>query len=83
MSRHKGYTYRVPAVSVMVTVLSSSETQGRLKDYPTYSLMDYQTHHHQSVLHKGRTFTANSGTKTAVLPKGRSSTANSGTKVAV
>ena len=40
-------------------------------------------HHHQSVLPKGRTFTANSGTKAAVLPKGRSSTANSRTKVAV
>ena len=39
--------------------------------------------HHQSVLPKGRSFTANSGTKAAVLPKGRSSTANSGTKVAV
>ena len=40
-------------------------------------------HHYQSVLPKGRSFTANSGTKAAVLPKGRSSTANSGTKVAV
>ena len=40
-------------------------------------------HHHQSVLPKGRSFTANSGTKAAVLPKGRSSTANSETKVAV
>ena len=39
--------------------------------------------YHQSVLSKGRSFTANSGTKAAVLPKGRSSTANSGTKVAV
>ena len=36
-----------------------------------------------SVLPKGRSFTAISGTKAAVLPKGRSSTANSGTKVAV
>ena len=41
------------------------------------------THHHQSVLPKGRSFTANSGTKAAVLPKGRSSTVNSETKVAV
>ena len=40
-------------------------------------------HHHQSVLSKGRSFTANLGTKAAVLPKGRSSTANSGTKIAV
>ena len=32
-----------------------------------------------SVLHKGRSFTANSGTKAAVLHKGRSSNANSGT----
>ena len=32
---------------------------------------------------KGRSFTANSGTKAAVLPKDRSSTANSETKVAV
>ena len=38
---------------------------------------------YQSVLPKGRSFTANSGTKAAVLPKGRSSTANLGTKVAV
>ena len=36
--------------------------------------------HHQSVLPKGRSFTANVGTKVAVLSKGRSSTANSGTK---
>ena len=40
-------------------------------------------HHHQSILPKGRSFTANAGTKFAVLSKGRSSTANSGTKVAV
>ena len=39
--------------------------------------------YHQSVLPNGRSFTANSSTKTAVLPKGRSSTTNSGTKVAV
>ena len=39
--------------------------------------------HHQSVLPKGRSFTAYSGTKAAVLLKGRSSTANSGTKAAV
>ena len=37
----------------------------------------------QSVLRKGRSFTANSGTKAVVLPKGRSSTANLGTKVVV
>ena len=36
-----------------------------------------------SILPKGRSFTANLGTKAAVLPKGRSSTTNSGTKVAV
>ena len=40
-------------------------------------------HHHQSVLPKGRSFTANSGTKAAILPKGRTSMVNSGTKVAV
>ena len=39
--------------------------------------------HHQSILPKGRSFTANSGTKAAVLLKGRSSTANSGTQAAV
>ena len=38
---------------------------------------------HQGVLPKGRSFTANSGTMSAVLSKGRSSTANSGTKVTV
>ena len=32
-----------------------------------------------SVLPKGRSFTANSGTKAEILPKGWSSTANSGT----
>ena len=31
-----------------------------------------------NVLPKGRSFTANSGTKAAILPKGRSSTTNSG-----
>ena len=36
-----------------------------------------------SVLPKGRPFSANSGTKPAILPKGRSSIANSGTYVAV
>ena len=40
-------------------------------------------HHHHSVLLKGKSFRANSGTKTTVLPKGSSSTVNSGTKVAV
>ena len=39
--------------------------------------------HHRRFLPKGRSFTANSGTKAAVLSKGKSSTANSGTKVAV
>ena len=43
----------------------------------------YLIHHHQSVLPKGRFFTANSGTKAAVLPKGRYSIAKSGTKVTV
>ena len=38
--------------------------------------------YHQSVLPKGRSFTA-LRTNAAVLPKGRSSTANSGTKVAI
>ena len=42
----------------------------------------YSHHLHQSVLPKGRSFTASSGTKAAVLPKGRSSTAKSGTMVA-
>ena len=32
---------------------------------------------------KGRSFTANAGTKIAVMSKGRSSTVNSGTKVAI
>ena len=36
-----------------------------------------------SILPKGRSFTANSGTTAAVLLKGRSSTANSGTQAAV
>ena len=36
-----------------------------------------------SILPKGRSFTANSGTKAAVLFKVRSSTANSGTQAAV
>ena len=40
-------------------------------------------YHHQSVLPRGRSFTANRGTRASVLPKGRPSTANSGTKVAV
>ena len=46
----------------------------------------FLAHHHQqqqTILLKGRSFTANSGTKAAVLPKDRSSSANSGTKVAV
>ena len=40
-------------------------------------------HDHQSVLPKGGSITANSGTKVTVLPKGRSYTANSGTKIAI
>ena len=36
-----------------------------------------------SILPKGRSFTAHSGTKVLVLLKGRSSTANSGTHAAV
>ena len=36
-----------------------------------------------SVLPKGRSFTANSGTKAAILPKGRCFTTNSETKVVV
>ena len=42
-------------------------------------------HHyqHQSVVPKGRTFTANQGTKVAVLSKDMCSTVNSGTMVAV
>ena len=39
--------------------------------------------YHESVLPKGRSFTASAGTKVAVLFKGRSSTANSETKAAV
>ena len=39
--------------------------------------------YYQSVLSKGKSLAANSGTKAADLPKGRSCTANSGTKVAV
>ena len=40
-----------------------------------HSIPLFRIRHHQSVLPKGRSFTANSGTKTAVLLKGRSSTA--------
>ena len=36
-----------------------------------------------SILAKGRSFTANAGTKAAILPKGRFSIENSGTQVAV
>ena len=46
-------------------------------------LYSYHHHHHQSVLPKGRSFTANAGTKDAVLSKGKPSTANSETKVAI
>ena len=47
-----------------------------------FEILILQFIHHQSVLPKGRSFTANPGTKAAVLLKGRSSTANSGTKIA-
>ena len=50
--------------------------------YLLYSIISYD-HHHQSILPKGWSFTANSGTKATVLLKGRSSTANSGTQAAV
>ena len=40
-------------------------------------------HRHQSVLPRGRSFSANSGTKARVLSQVRSSTANSRTKAAV
>ena len=40
-------------------------------------------HHQQSVLPKGRSFTAITGIRVAVFPKGWYSTANSGTKPAV
>ena len=50
--------------------------------YPTLFSI-WTDHHYQSVVHKGRFLTANSGTKAAVLPKRRSSTANSGNKIAV
>ena len=40
-------------------------------------------YHHQSVLPKGSSFTANAGTRVAILSKGNSSTANPETKVAV
>ena len=56
------------------------------ESYPWYQWLIFWLHfilNHQSVLLKGRSFTANSGTKAAVLPKGRSSTANTGTKVAI
>ena len=43
----------------------------------------WNLHHHQSVLPKGRSFTASAGIKVTVLFIGRSFTANSGTKVAV
>ena len=42
-----------------------------------------QMDHNQSILPKGKSFTANSGTEAAFLLKGRSSTANWGAKVAV
>ena len=43
----------------------------------------YTHHHHHNGLPKGRSFTANSVTKSAVLPKSRSPTENPGTKVAI
>ena len=39
----------------------------------------FYNHHHQSILTKGKSFSANSETKAAILPKSRSSIANSGT----
>ena len=48
-----------------------------------YRLFNITYRHHQSVLPKGRSFTANAGTKVAILSKGRSSTVNSGTKITV
>ena len=47
------------------------------------TVQSYKIIHHQSVLPKGKSFTANPDTKVAVPPKGRSSTANSGIKVVV
>ena len=46
-------------------------------------LLHFGCQHHHSILTKGRSFTINSETKTAVLLKGRSSTANSGSQAAV
>ena len=43
----------------------------------------HHQHHHQRILLKGRSLTANSGTKVSVMLEGRSSTANSGIKTAV
>ena len=58
--------------------------QWRICPWVEHSDDDYlYTYHHQSILPKCSSSTANSGTKAAVLPKGRSSAANSGTKVAV
>ena len=62
------------------------QIQLELSQFCLWSKINFFIHHHHqhlSVLPKGRSFTANSGTKAAVLLKGRSSTANSGTKVAV
>ena len=46
-------------------------------------ILRFMEYHHQSILPKGRSFTANSGTKATVLLKGRSSTTYSGTQAAV
>ena len=44
---------------------------------------EFSNTYHQSILPKGRSFTANSVTEVAVLLKGRSSTINSGTQAVV
>ena len=51
--------------------------------YKQYVLYIHPVYHRQSILPKGRSFTANSGTKAAVLLKGRSPTANSGNQAEV
>ena len=53
-------------------------------DFMHYRVYIYHHHdHHRSILPKGRSLTANSGTKVAVRSKTRSSITNPGTKVAV
>ena len=66
-----------PARNPYFPTCSCGGAQGLIPYYGTLSYIII------SVLPKGKSFTANSGTKTAILPKGRSSTANSGTQVAV